>query len=150
MSDKQHMTSRDINALMVLNGLEILLTANEADLKKLADRVDGWEKLQEARRLVISVGEDIIENAIPDDQYGQVYFQQRRTIAHVGLRKPTGNPEEFWVMAIPDIVTLVDGNIHYECLACDGHKNDCKLRKILKTLPIEGVDTGFVACWRDD
>lgn len=146
--NKQHMTTRDINALMVLHGLDVMLTANEKDLGNLADRVCGREAIQKAHNLIVAVGVEVIDT-IPDNQTAQVEFQKRHTIAHVGLRKPTGNPKDFWVLSIPDIITLVDGNIHYECLACDGHKNDCKLRKILKTLPIEGVDTGFVACWRD-
>lgn len=148
MSDKQHMTSRDINALMVLHGLDVMLTANEKDLGNLADRVCGREAIQKAHNLIVAVGVEVIDT-IPENQTAQVEFQKRYTIAHVGLRKPTGNPKDSWVLSIPDIITLVDGNIHYECLACDGHKNGCKLRKILKTLPIEGVDTGFVACWKD-
>lgn len=146
--NKQHMKVRDINALMVLNGLDVMLTANEKDLGNLADRVGGREALKSAHDAIIDVGMKIIET-VPDNQAAQVEYQRRQTIAHVGLKPATGTPVDFWPIAVPDIVTLVDSVIHYTCLACDGSQHKCKIREVMKQLPIEGVDTGAVACWRD-
>lgn len=145
--DKVHFTAEDINSLLVLNGLEMLITVNAEGLKKVCDRVNGWDAMQAIHKAIVDIGESIIKT-IPDYQLKKVIFQQKQTEAHVGLRKPTGTPEDYWVMGTSEIVTLVNEVIHYTCLACDGSKHKCQIRRILKELPIEGVDTAAVACWR--
>ena len=54
------------------------------------------------------------------------------------------------VTSYDDLADLADAATKNECFCCDGAKHNCRLRQILKELPIQGVSKLIVNCWREE
>ena len=66
------------------------------------------------------------------------------------IKSAAGRDKNYWVMSYDDLADLAEYATKNECFCCDGAKNNCRLRQILKELPIQGVSKLIVNCWREE
>lgn len=68
---------------------------------------------------------------------------------HVGVRAAGKRPDSMWVISYDDLADLAEYATKTQCMACNQMHKPCRLREILKDLPIDGVEKLVVGCWED-
>lgn len=135
--------------------LQLLYAINSACITqferigKLCDRVNGRERFETVKSNLDSLIVDIL-NTVPAEQL--IALRRFLDIAEISVntKRVTGDDDLTWVILRNDLMELADYATDTQCFCCDGKKQDCRLRKILKELPADGADTMRVPCWRDD
>ncbi len=87
---------------------------------------------------------------MPVEQLLTVKRQLDLTEIRIGIKSAAGRDKNYWVMSYDDLADLAEYATKNECFCCDGAKNNCRLRQILKELPIQGVSKLIVNCWREE
>ena len=147
--NQKRITPDERETLCCLEALSRVFSAYGDRLKHLCERAHGADRIDEMAKAV-----DIllawVADTIPADQLFKIVQQMRMTDVHVGLKKPTGKPKDYWVTSYDDLADLAEYATKTECFTCDGAKHNCRLRQILKDLPIQGVSNLVVGCWKDE
>lgn len=147
--NQKRMTPDEREMICFLEGVVRAFSTYEGRLKNLCRRVNGVAKITRMSKTISGLLEEIAQT-VPNDQLFKIVQQMRMTDVHVGLKKPTGKPEDYWVMSYSDAATLADYATRTECIACDGKKHNCPLRDVLKDLPVMGITNYYVACWQEE
>ena len=147
--NQKRITPDEREMLCCLEALSRVFSNYGDRLKHLCERAHGADRIDEMAKAVDILLADVADT-IPADQLFKIVQQMRMTDVHVGLKKPTGKPKDYWVISYDDAATLVDYATRTECIACDGKKHSCPLRDVLKDLPVVGITNYYVACWKGE
>ena len=147
--EQKRMTPDEREMFCLVGALNTIFGCKGDRLKELCERVGKAEKIDEVAKTIdeLLIG---IADTIPTDQLYKIVQQMKLTDIHVGLKKPTGKPKDYWVISYEDAAALADYATRTECIACDGNKHKCPLREVLKDLPIMGITNYYVACWKEE
>ena len=147
--NQRRMTPDEREMICCLEALSRVFATYGDRLKRLCERTYEADRIDEIAKAVDNLLTGVTDT-IPADQLFKIVQQMRMTDVHVGLKKPTGKPEDYWVMSYSDAATLADYATRTECIACDGKKHKCPLRDVLKDLPVMGITNYYVACWQEE
>ena len=134
----------------ILYAVENILKVYEEKYHRLVDRIpNGWRNFRLAQSNIEKINTALIDT-IPIEQLITLKKQLELTDIQIGIKSPAGRSKNYWVMSYDDLADLADAATKNECFCCDGAKNNCRLRQILKELPIQGVSKLIVNCWREE
>lgn len=135
-------------ALNALAAMHSILDAYEGQFRQLFERagdLDGYDAI----RGRIEDGLDKILDTIPIEQLRTIKHAIDIATIHVGVRAAGKRPDSMWVISYDDLADLAEYATKTQCMACNQMHKPCRLREILKDLPIEGVEKLVVGCWED-
>lgn len=133
-------------ALNALAAIHTLLSAYEHQFSALFDRAGDAEGYAVIRsRLETDL--DAILDTIPIEQLKTIKHAIDIATIHVGVRAAGKRPDSMWVISYDDLADLAEYATKTQCMACNQMHKPCRLREILKDLPIEGVEKLVVGCW---
>lgn len=133
-------------ALNALAAMHSLLCAYENQFSALFDRAGDAEGYAVIRsRLETDL--DAILDTIPLEQLKTIKHAIDIATIHVGVRAAGKRPDSMWVISYDDLADLAEYATKTQCMACDQMHKPCRLREILKELPVEGVEKLVVGCW---
>ena len=133
-----------------LYAVENILKVYEEKYHRLVDRIpNGWRNFRLAQSNIEKINTALIDT-IPVEQLITLKKQLDLTDIQIGIKSPAGRNKNYWVMSYDDLADLADAATKTECFTCDGAKHNCRLRQILKDLPIQGVSNLVVGCWKGD
>lgn len=135
-------------ALNALAAMHSILAAYEGQFRQLFERagdLDGYDAI----RGRIEDGLDKILDTIPIEQLRTIKHAIDIATIHVGVRAAGKRPDSMWVISYDDLADLAEYATKTQCMACNQMHKPCRLREILKDLPIEGVEKLVVGCWEE-
>ena len=148
--DKKRMNVADREMLHLLFAVKRVLTYYEDSLEKLCRRVPGKiDFLEEASRNVELVIDDLLDT-VPKEQLYTIKEEQDMQTIHVATRNAGRRPKDHWLMTYEDLATLASYAADVRCFSCLDHNGPCKLRSILKDIPVQIVNRLVVPCWKED
>lgn len=149
MEDKRsRLPAASREALNSLAAIHTLLSACENQFIALFGRVgkeDDYWKIKS--RLEKDL--DAILDTIPLEQLKTIKHAIDIATIHVGVRAAGKRPDDMWVISYQDLADLAEYATKTQCMACNQMHNPCRLRDILKDLPIDGVEKLVVWCWEE-
>ena len=149
MSERYRVTASDREALVMLYSISSVLEHFEGQLKSLCHRVpNGWRDARMVQSRLNSLILSVLET-VPVEQLKTIKHHMDLSTIHVGIRSAGKRPKDYWISSYDDLADLAEYATKAECLFCDG-KQSCRLRDVLKELPIEGVSGLVVPCWKED
>lgn len=135
-------------ALNALSAMYSLLSAYENQFSALFERAGDMEGYA-AIKIRLETDLDAILDTIPLDQLKTIKHSIDIATIHVGVRAAGKRPDSMWVISYDDLADLAEYATKTQCMACDQMHKPCRLREILKDLPIQGVEKVVVGCWED-
>lgn len=135
-------------ALNALAAMHSILGAYEGQFRPLFERagdLDGYDAI----RGRIEAGLDKILDTIPIEQLRTIKHAIDIATIHVGVRAAGKRPDDMWVIPYQDLADLAEYATKTQCMACNQMHKPCRLRDILRDLPIQGVEKLVVGCWED-
>ena len=135
-------------ALNSLAAMHSLLCAYEDQFIGIFGRAndeDGYWKI----RCRLEKDLDAILDTIPIEQLKTIKHAIDIATIHVGVRAAGKRPDDMWVIPYQDLADLAEYATKTNCMACDQMHKPCRLRDILRDLPIQGVEKLVVGCWED-
>lgn len=148
--EKSRINAEGKELFAALYAIENILNVYAEKYKKLLGRVpNGWRRFRVAQSNIGNINTELI-NTIPIEQLITLQKQLQLTEIQIGIKSPAGRSKNYWVMSYDDLADLAEAATKNECFCCDGSKHDCRLRQILKELPIQGVSNLVVNCWREE
>lgn len=145
---KKRVTASDREALVMLYSISSVLEHFEGQLKSICQRVpNGW---LDARMIQSKLNNMIIAmlETIPVEQLKTIKHHMDLSTIHVGIRSAGKRPDDYWIMTYTDLADLAEYATKAECMFCEG-KSSCRLREVLKELPIQEVSKLVVPCWKE-
>ena len=147
-NNRKRLPAASREALNALAAMHSLLCAYEDQFMGLFGRAndeDGYWKIK--YRLEKDL--DAILDTIPIEQLKTIKHAIDIATIHVGVRAAGKRPDSMWVISYDDLADLAEYATKTQCMACNQMHKPCRLRDILKELPIEGVEKLVVGCWED-
>lgn len=135
-------------ALNSLAAIHTLLSACENQFIALFGRVGKEDDYWKIKSL-LETDLDAILDTIPLEQLKTIKHAIDIATIHVGVRAAGKRPDSMWVISYDDLADLAEYATKTQCMACNQMHKPCRLREILKDLPIEGVEKLVVGCWED-
>lgn len=133
-------------ALNALAAMQSLLCAYENQFMALFERAGDTEGYA-AIKSHLEKDLDAILDTIPIEQLKTIKHAIDIATIHVGVRAAGKRPDSMWVISYDDLADLAEYATKTQCMACNQMHKPCRLREILKELPIEGVEKLVVGCW---
>lgn len=133
-------------ALNAISAMHSILRVYENQFRKLFGRVEMEERYNNMVNLIEEVTDKILDT-IPIEQLKTIKHSMEISTIHVGVRPAGQRPDDQWVISYQDLADLAEYATKMNCLACDNTNKPCRLRDILKDLPIQGVERVVVGCW---
>lgn len=133
-------------ALNALAAMHSLLSAYENQFSALFERAGDTEGYA-AIKSRLETDLDAILDTIPLEQLKTIKHAVDIATIHVGVRAAGKRPDSMWVISYDDLADLAEYATKTQCMACDQMHKPCRLREILKDLPIQGVEKLVVGCW---
>ena len=150
MDDRKRMNVADREMLHLLFAVKRVLTYYDDSLEKLCRRVPGkFCNLKEATGNVDTVIDALLET-VPKEQLYTIKEEQDMQTIHVATRNAGQRPKDHWLMTYEDLATLASYAADVRCFSCLDHNGPCKLRSILKDIPVQIVNRLVVPCWKDE
>lgn len=134
-----------LNSLAAMHSLLCSYEDQFIGLFGLANDEDGYWKI----RCRLETDLDAILDTIPLEQLKTIKHAIDIATIHVGVRAAGKRPDSMWVISYDDLADLAEYATKTQCMACDQMHKPCRLREILKDLPIQGVEKLVVGCWED-
>lgn len=120
----------------------------KGELWRLAARVPyGWRDLRLIQAKLEKFNENVMDT-IPYAQLGTIREQMERSDIRVITRSAGVQPDAHWVISRQDLADLAGFAIEGTCILCDGDNKKCRLRKILRDLPVSGMTSLHVPCMK--
>lgn len=135
-------------ALNALAAMHSLLCAYENQFMALFERAGDTEGYA-AIKSHLEKDLDAILDTIPIEQLKTIKHAIDIATIHVGVRAAGKRPDSMWVISYDDLADLAEYATKTQCMACNQMHKPCRLREILKDLPIEGVEKLVVGCWEE-
>lgn len=133
-------------ALNALAAMHSLLCAYENQFMVLFERAGDTEGYA-AIKSRLEKDLDAILDTIPLEQLKTIKHAIDIATIHVGVRAAGKRPDSMWVISYDDLADLAEYATKTQCMACNQMHKPCRLRDILKELPVEGVEKLVVGCW---
>ena len=92
---------------------------------------------------------DKVLDTVPIDQLKAIRAAMGIAEIHLGVKSAGKRPEDMWVISYQDLADLAEYATKTHCMACDQMHKPCRLREILRDLPIQGVEKLVVGCWEE-
>ena len=149
-TERKRMTAEERELFAALFALDNILDKFSGGYQRLCQRVPGgWRDYRIAQSRMASVITRLLDT-VPVEQLLTVKRQLDLTEIRIGIKSAAGRDKNYWVMSYDDLADLAEYATKTECFTCDGAKHNCRLRQILKELPIQGVSKLIVNCWREE
>lgn len=134
-----------INAIFAMYSL---LKGYDGQFKRLFGRA---EIEQDYIDIILTVQSaiDKILDTVPLSQLKSIKAAMAISEIHLGVKSAGKRPDDMWVIPYQDLADLAEYATKTNCMACDQMHKPCRLRDILRDLPIEGVEKLVVGCWGD-
>lgn len=150
MDERKRLTAEGRELLSSLYAICSLMAAYSEKFQRLCGRVpNGWRDFRMAQTRLEKILEGVLDT-VPLEQLQAVKHQVETTDIHTTTRRASARPKNLWVITYDDLADLAEYAAKTECICCNGKNGPCRLRDILRDLPIQGVDRVIVPCWRDD
>lgn len=148
MNERKRMVPMQREAFVFLYAFGCGFEHAKGELKRLAARVPyGWRDLRLIQAKLDKITEGVMDT-IPYEQLGTIREQMERSDIRVITRSAGMQPDAHWVISRQDLADLAGFAVETTCFVCDGNKKQCRLRKILKDLPVEGMTSMHVPCMK--
>lgn len=135
-------------ALNAMFAMHSVMTGFEEQFKHMSRRIpNGWRDFRLIQSKMAKMLEDILDT-IPLEQLQVIKRHMEISSIHLGVSGV--KPKDYWLMTHEDLADLADYATKTTCFACTDTDKPCRLREILKNLPIKDVDTILVGCWKED
>ena len=140
-TERKRMTAEERELFAALFALDNILDKFSGGYQRLCQRVPGgWRDYRIAQSRIASVITRLLDT-VPVEQLLTVKRQLDLTEIRIGIKSAAGRD---------NLADLAEYATKTECFTCDGAKHNCRLRQILKELPIQGVSKLIVNCWREE
>ena len=133
-------------ALSALAAMHTLLCAYKDQFLALFSR-GGDPEGYDAIKSRLEKDLDGILDTIPLEQLKTIKHAIDIATIHVGVRAAGKRPDSMWVISYDDLADLAEYATKTQCMACNQMHKPCRLRDVLKELPVEGVEKLVVGCW---
>lgn len=150
MSERKRMPPQTREAFTFLYAFGCGFEHAKGEIERLVRRVpNGWRDARLVQAKLDKLTENLMDT-IPLEQLGTIRHQMEISEIRVMTRDVGKRTDANWVISRQDLADLAGFAIETTCILCDGNNKQCRLRKIIKDLPLGGFDGFYVPCmkWR--
>lgn len=149
MDERKRMTAADREILNTLFAMSSIADHCRERFKLLCERVpNAWRDFRLAETKINGIIEKILYT-VPIEQLRTVKNHMEMATIHIGVKCAGERPKDHWLMTYDDVATLAAFATDVKCFSCMDYNGPCKLREVLKTIPIEVMDRLVVPCWKE-
>lgn len=148
MSDRKRLPAAGREALNALFATHSIMAGYAEQFKRLCERIpSGWRDFRMVQTKIESMLDKLLDT-IPQEQLQTIKHHLEISTIHLGVKGV--RPKDYWLISYDDLADLAEHATKTECFACTKTDGPCRLREILKDLPIQGVSSVVVGCWKED
>ena len=150
MPERKRMTAADREVLNTLFAMASLMEHYNERFKLLCDRAEnGWRDFRLTETRINGIIEKILDT-VPIEQLRTIKNHMKLATIHIGVKNAGERPKDHWVLSYDETATLAENAVNVRCISCMDYNGPCKLRDVLKNIPIEVVGRFVIPCWKEE